>query len=202
MRDSFNEINITPLTDIFLVLLIIMMVIAPMLDQQGLNLAVPEVVNAEQIKKELALFIDDMPTELHFGFKRTAKFREFLKDALSLIKKLTEENEKLHASCTEFERKCASLNDENERLRAENAKYEAENHAEFNKWLKLEEATKRHHAELFEDAKIAVKEDTVRKMQERLTLEFNRFHKSNFITPEVRQWIIDHIAKEMIGEGK
>ena len=49
MRDSFNEINITPLTDIFLVLLIIMMVIAPMLDQQGLNLAVPEVVKQEQI---------------------------------------------------------------------------------------------------------------------------------------------------------
>ena len=52
MRDSFNEINITPLTDIFLVLLIIMMVIAPMLDQQGLNLAVPEVVDAEQVKTE------------------------------------------------------------------------------------------------------------------------------------------------------
>ena len=52
MRDSFNEINITPLTDIFLVLLIIMMVIAPMLDQQGLNLAVPEVVNKEQIAKD------------------------------------------------------------------------------------------------------------------------------------------------------
>ena len=52
MRDSFNEINITPLTDIFLVLLIIMMVIAPMLDQQGLNLAVPEVVDAEQIKTD------------------------------------------------------------------------------------------------------------------------------------------------------
>lgn len=52
MRDSFNEINITPLTDIFLVLLIIMMVIAPLLDQQGLNLAVPEVVNQEQIVKD------------------------------------------------------------------------------------------------------------------------------------------------------
>lgn len=52
MRDSFNEINITPLTDIFLVLLIIMMVIAPMLDQQGLNLAVPEIVNEEQIQKD------------------------------------------------------------------------------------------------------------------------------------------------------
>ena len=52
MRDSFNEINITPLTDIFLVLLIIMMVIAPLLDQQGLNLAVPEVVDQEQISKD------------------------------------------------------------------------------------------------------------------------------------------------------
>ena len=52
MRDSFNEINITPLTDIFLVLLIIMMVIAPMLDLQGLNLAVPEIVNQEDIVKD------------------------------------------------------------------------------------------------------------------------------------------------------
>ena len=52
MRDSFNEINITPLTDIFLVLLIIMMVIAPMLDQQGLNLAVPEIIDSEQIKSD------------------------------------------------------------------------------------------------------------------------------------------------------
>lgn len=60
MRDSFNEINITPLTDIFLVLLIIMMVIAPMLDQQGLNLAVPEIVNEEQISKDskiLTMFV-------------------------------------------------------------------------------------------------------------------------------------------------
>ena len=51
MRESFNEINITPLTDIFLVLLIIMMVIAPMMDQQGLNLTVPQAVK-EQSKQE------------------------------------------------------------------------------------------------------------------------------------------------------
>ncbi|MEI7474459.1 MAG: biopolymer transporter ExbD [bacterium] len=38
---TFSEINITPLTDIFLVLLIIMMVIAPMLDKQGLKLMLP-----------------------------------------------------------------------------------------------------------------------------------------------------------------
>ena len=52
MRDSFNEINITPLTDIFLVLLIIMMVIAPMMDQQGLNLIVPQAVKEQNINKE------------------------------------------------------------------------------------------------------------------------------------------------------
>lgn len=52
MRDTFNEINITPLTDIFLVLLIIMMVVAPLLDQQGLNLTVPEMVDQEQVKNK------------------------------------------------------------------------------------------------------------------------------------------------------
>lgn len=51
-RKTFNEINITPLTDIFLVLLIIMMVVAPLLDQQGISLSVPENVEAEQIEKD------------------------------------------------------------------------------------------------------------------------------------------------------
>lgn len=51
MRDSFNEINITPLTDIFLVLLIIMMVIAPMMDQQGLKLVVPQAVQEQNTKE-------------------------------------------------------------------------------------------------------------------------------------------------------
>jgi biopolymer transport protein ExbD/biopolymer transport protein TolR len=52
MRETFNEINITPLTDIFLVLLIIMMVIAPMLDQQGISLTVPENVEESQVKDD------------------------------------------------------------------------------------------------------------------------------------------------------
>ena len=52
MRETFNEINITPLTDIFLVLLIIMMVIAPLLDKQGISLTVPE--NVEQSNSEIA----------------------------------------------------------------------------------------------------------------------------------------------------
>lgn len=51
-RQTFNEINITPLTDIFLVLLILMMVIAPILDQQGLSLAVPEYVEQNSDNKD------------------------------------------------------------------------------------------------------------------------------------------------------
>ena len=51
-RDAFNEINITPLTDIFLVLLIIMMVVAPLLDQQGLNLLVPSNVEQQEMNKD------------------------------------------------------------------------------------------------------------------------------------------------------
>jgi 7-keto-8-aminopelargonate synthetase-like enzyme len=40
-----------------------------------------------------------------------------MKNAITLIKELTEENERLHASCTELEQKCASLCEENERLK-------------------------------------------------------------------------------------
>ena len=52
MKKTFNEIIITPLTDIFLVLLIIMMVVAPMLDQQGIGLTVPENVEQTKMDKE------------------------------------------------------------------------------------------------------------------------------------------------------
>lgn len=72
-RDTFNEINITPLTDIFLVLLIIMMVIAPMLDQQGLNLTVPENVAQEQVKdkesKIMTIMVDAGDKYFFDGFE-------------------------------------------------------------------------------------------------------------------------------------
>jgi len=60
-RKVFSDINITPLTDIFLVLLIIMMVIAPLLDQQGLSLTVPDNVEAKDVQehKTVNVMIDD-----------------------------------------------------------------------------------------------------------------------------------------------
>ncbi len=42
-KKTFNEINITPLTDIFLVLLIIMMVIAPSFQQVNSEINMPEI---------------------------------------------------------------------------------------------------------------------------------------------------------------
>jgi len=51
-KQVFNEINITPLTDIFLVLLIIMMVVAPMLDTKGLKVAVPSVGPSQEVKED------------------------------------------------------------------------------------------------------------------------------------------------------
>ena len=65
MRDSFNEINITPLTDIFLVLLIIMMVIAPMMDQQGLKLVVPQAVQ-QQSNKEFKTMNFEVTVDGHY----------------------------------------------------------------------------------------------------------------------------------------
>ena len=62
-RGEFNEINITPLTDIFLVLLIIMMVIAPLLDQQGLNITVPENVAQEHVKKDTKILTVNVTAE-------------------------------------------------------------------------------------------------------------------------------------------
>ena len=47
----FSEINITPLTDIFLVLLIIMMVVAPSFQSKDTNVNVPEINNGVNIEE-------------------------------------------------------------------------------------------------------------------------------------------------------
>lgn len=68
----FTEINITPLTDIFLVLLIIMMVIAPTFQSMDNNISVPEInsgISIEQkdatvsVAKDGSLFINGKKIE-------------------------------------------------------------------------------------------------------------------------------------------
>lgn len=50
-KQTFNEINITPLTDIFLVLLIIMMVIAPSFQSVDNNIEIPEISSGKGIEE-------------------------------------------------------------------------------------------------------------------------------------------------------
>ena len=213
-----------------------------------------ENLNAEKIYKELAMFIEDMPTDLHLGFKRTAKFREFLKDALSLIKsqeqkifdlenrlkecengykgtlylescklhdaeeKINElgvdlktmrgaansykiHNKKLTDKIKRLEKLCALRDQDNKDTQDLLYKAEAKN-TELEKKYALANAEREADVKGFSKMLVVIHDDTVRKMQERLTKEFDRMHKTNFFTPEVRQWIIDQIAKEMIGEGE
>ena len=79
-KQIFSEINITPLTDIFLVLLIIMMVLAPTFQSIDKNITVPEInsgVNVEHkevivsVTKDNLIFVnetqvseDDLANEL------------------------------------------------------------------------------------------------------------------------------------------
>lgn len=59
----FSEINITPLTDIFLVLLIIMMVVAPVLQSNDTPVEYPEVnngVNIEEAKTTVSVTADGL----------------------------------------------------------------------------------------------------------------------------------------------
>lgn len=51
----FTEINITPLTDIFLVLLIIMMVIAPTFQSMGTDINVPEINSGIAVEQKNAV---------------------------------------------------------------------------------------------------------------------------------------------------
>jgi biopolymer transport protein ExbD/biopolymer transport protein TolR len=50
--NEFNEINITPLTDIFLVLLIIMMMMAPMFQSMDKNIKMPEINSGLSVEED------------------------------------------------------------------------------------------------------------------------------------------------------
>lgn len=86
-RKVFSDINITPLTDIFLVLLIIMMVVAPLLDQQGLNLVVPDKVEAEQMQTEskiLGVIVDNNDNYfINDEFVDLEQLKQFLTENIS-----------------------------------------------------------------------------------------------------------------------
>jgi biopolymer transport protein ExbD/biopolymer transport protein TolR len=72
-KTMFTSINITPLTDIFLVLLVIMMVVAPFMHQMRSDVKLPDVVSGSEAQKDVVsvdvtsdgkYFIDDIEVPL------------------------------------------------------------------------------------------------------------------------------------------
>lgn len=66
----FNEINITPLTDIFLVLLIIMMVIAPMFQSVDKNIKMPEINSGLNVDEDKTVISITKDAEFYVDSKR------------------------------------------------------------------------------------------------------------------------------------
>ncbi len=56
--DQFTDINVTPLTDVFLVLLVIMILIAPLIDKSDLKIKPPETRNAKKDEATKGISID------------------------------------------------------------------------------------------------------------------------------------------------
>ena len=55
---EFSEINVTPLTDVFLVLLVIMILIAPLIDKSELHIKPPDTHNAKKPDESKGISID------------------------------------------------------------------------------------------------------------------------------------------------
>ncbi|MBX9689805.1 MAG: biopolymer transporter ExbD [Candidatus Obscuribacterales bacterium] len=55
---NFEEINVTPLTDVFLVLLVIMILIAPLMDKSDLKIKPPDTRNAKKDDESKGITID------------------------------------------------------------------------------------------------------------------------------------------------
>ena len=62
----FNEINITPLTDIFLVLLIIMMFMAPMFQSVDKNIEIPEINSGVAVEEDSQNVILSISKDGHY----------------------------------------------------------------------------------------------------------------------------------------
>lgn len=155
-----------------------------------------------------ALALIKQLTQAHEMLSESYDALEKTKDELLAERsRLAEVNALQTITLIEFDKQVQRLTEENERLRVELRdeiakgemcaevikRQDKEKEIMHESFVKLETLYKIERKRVD-----TIKADTVREMQERFTKEFDRMHKSNFLTVEVRQWIIDQIAKEML----
>ena len=90
-KKTFNEINITPLTDIFLVLLIIMMVIAPSFQSTNSDINMPEINSGTSVETKNATVSITKNGDFFLNEARVDEF--ILEDKLVEISKDSEKKE-------------------------------------------------------------------------------------------------------------
>ena len=90
-KSLFTEINITPLTDIFLVLLIIMMVIAPSFQTMDTDINIPEINSGIAIEQKNATISVTKQGQYYINGKQITP--EALVDELNVLKPVLEKHE-------------------------------------------------------------------------------------------------------------
>lgn len=99
----FTEINITPLTDIFLVLLIIMMVVAPTFQSNDNSISMPEINSGISIEEQKATVLVTKEGKMYLNEKEIAESdlaQELIaiKDTLSKKEVVVKADEKVKSS--------------------------------------------------------------------------------------------------------
>lgn len=89
----FTEINITPLTDIFLVLLIIMMVVAPTFQSVDENINIPEINSGVSVEHTNATVAVTSNGEMFINSKKVEADSEVIAAELASIKDSLEKKE-------------------------------------------------------------------------------------------------------------
>lgn len=84
-QGGFSSINVTPLTDVMLVLLITFLLTASSFEEQAIDVPLPRVVDISEVEKDTAPLMVDLAGQIHWpksmdsAVEPAAGFREFKK---------------------------------------------------------------------------------------------------------------------------
>ena len=81
-----SEINITPLTDVILVLLIIFMIVTPLIIRTSINIELPKVSTSQELSRDISILVTSSGDAVVANVKYSLRFdSEFLKFKLKAL---------------------------------------------------------------------------------------------------------------------